>query len=69
MLDSSNNILPPESEGIERGGREKPSGRDQNAVEEAQKADVLAYPNDAFGNEEHAEVKYKVLKWWYDIPF
>lgn len=23
---------------------------------------------DAFGNEEHAEVKYKVLSWWY-VPY
>lgn len=22
---------------------------------------------DAFGDEEHAQVKYKVLKWWYDM--
>lgn len=22
-------------------------------------------PQDAFGDEENAEVKYKVLKWWY----
>lgn len=23
------------------------------------------YKQDAFGNEEFAEVKYKVMKWWY----
>ena len=40
---------------------------DDNAVDETQKADVLPYPQDAFGNEELAEVRYKTLKWWYDI--
>jgi hypothetical protein len=27
--------------------------------------DVPKYRQDAFGDEEFAEVKYKVLKWWY----
>lgn len=26
---------------------------------------ILPYAEDAFGNEEFAEVKYKVLSWWY----
>lgn len=31
----------------------------------------LTQPDDPFGNEENAEVKYKTLKWWYvacDLP-
>ncbi|PLB55240.1 hypothetical protein P170DRAFT_399243 [Aspergillus steynii IBT 23096] len=43
---------------------EKQPERDQSTVEGVQKAEVLPYLEDAFGNEEHAEVKYKVLKWW-----
>jgi hypothetical protein len=27
--------------------------------------DIPQYRQDAFGDEEFAEVKYKVLKWWY----
>lgn len=30
--------------------------------------DVPPYRQDAFGDEEFAEVKYKVLKWWYVLP-
>jgi hypothetical protein len=26
---------------------------------------ALEYKQDAFGNEEFAEVKYKIMKWWY----
>lgn len=32
---------------------------------ELEKADPAPLRQDAFGDEEHAEVKYKVLKWWY----
>lgn len=28
-------------------------------------ANTPEYKQDAFGNEEFAEVKYKVMKWWY----
>ena len=31
------------------------------------KANVQPPNQDAFGNEEFAEVKYKVLKWWYAV--
>lgn len=34
---------------------------------EDQKGQVDPYPQDAFGNEEHAEVRYKVLTWWYAV--
>ena len=27
--------------------------------------DIPEYKQDAFGNEEFAEVKYKIMKWWY----
>ncbi|OJJ53546.1 hypothetical protein ASPSYDRAFT_187757 [Aspergillus sydowii CBS 593.65] len=33
------------------------------AIDE-QKAESIPYRQDAFGDESHAEVKYKVLKWW-----
>ncbi|KAK5806407.1 hypothetical protein VI817_000665 [Penicillium citrinum] len=32
-----------------------------------QKPDPTPQRQDAFGNEELAEVKYKVLKWWYVV--
>lgn len=32
---------------------------------ELEKPDPAPLRQDAFGDEEHAEVKYKVLKWWY----
>lgn len=35
-----------------------------DAIEETKK-DADPSDQDAFGNEEFAEVKYKVLKWWY----
>lgn len=38
-----------------------PSGID------VQKGESAPYPQDAFGDEEGAEIKYKVLKWWYGI--
>lgn len=38
-----------------------PSGID------VQKAESAPYPQDVFGDEEGAEIKYKVLKWWYEI--
>lgn len=31
---------------------------------EKEKLGTPAYNQDAFGNEEYAEVKYKVLRWW-----
>jgi hypothetical protein len=34
-----------------------------------QKAESMPYRQDAFGDESHAEVKYKVLKWWYGLQF
>lgn len=27
--------------------------------------EIPPYMQDAFGDEEHAEIKYKTLKWWY----
>jgi len=38
-------------------------GTDLNDPEKS--LDVPQYRQDAFGDEEFAEVKYKVLKWWY----
>lgn len=42
-------------------------GNEGNSHEQAQKGKVDPYPQDAFGNEEHAEVQYKVLTWWYAL--
>ena len=33
-------------------------------TDDMKKTDYNPADNDAFGNEEYAEVKYKVLKWW-----
>lgn len=39
-------------------------------VGEIEKPDLTPQRQDAFGDEEFAEVKYKVLKWWYESrPF
>lgn len=38
-----------------------------DAIESEKKLDQTPQRQDAFGDEEHAEVKYKVLKWWYVI--
>lgn len=34
---------------------------------EVEKHDPTPPRQDAFGDEEHAEVKYKVLTWWYVV--
>lgn len=34
-------------------------------IEELEKPDLGPQRQDAFGDEENAEIKYKVLKWWY----
>ncbi|KAL4749576.1 hypothetical protein BDW72DRAFT_213994 [Aspergillus terricola var. indicus] len=43
---------------------EKKQPENESAHEEAQKAQVLPYSEDAFGSEEHAEIQYKILTWW-----
>lgn len=43
---------------------DSPPGVHFDAVDEA-KTGADPSNQDAFGNEEFAEVKYKVLKWWY----
>jgi len=46
----------------------RPSGNDVILYEkdlELEKPDPVPLRQDAFGDEEHAEVKYKVLEWWY----
>ena len=43
-------------------GHEKRLPADQSSFEDEKKYD--APPADAFGDEAHAEVKYKTLKWW-----
>jgi hypothetical protein len=34
---------------------------------EIEKPDLTPPRQDAFGDEEHAEIKYKVLEWWYVV--
>lgn len=45
---------------------EKEVSTKQSSLEIGENKDfALHQTQDAFGNEEFAEVKYKVLKWWY----
>jgi hypothetical protein len=42
------------------------ASRDASLAEDEKKYDTTpAYKQDAFGDESNAEVKYKVMKWWY----
>jgi hypothetical protein len=34
---------------------------------EIEKPDLTPHRQYAFGDEEHAEIKYKVLEWWYIV--
>ena len=46
----------------------KNTGPDEiSAIDDKKDDQIPAYQQDAFGNEEFAEVKYKVLKWWYAL--
>lgn len=43
---------------------------DASIAEDEKKYDATpAYRQDAFGDESNAEVKYKVMKWWYALIF
>lgn len=42
-----------------------PGWANTDATDVEEKPDPTPQRQDAFGNEEFAEVKYKVLKWWY----
>lgn len=46
---------------------EKPAADEASNGIDVQKAETVPYPQDVFGDEEGAEVKYKVLKWWYGL--
>ena len=56
---------------LETGQEGKPKKEDTYAGIDFQKAETSPYRQDEFGDEEHAEVKYKILKWWYGMlnPF
>lgn len=47
-------------------GTEKPEdkNKDQGSMRDA---NATPYRQDAFGNEESAEVRYKTLEWWYGL--
>ncbi|KKK19958.1 hypothetical protein P175DRAFT_09771 [Aspergillus ochraceoroseus IBT 24754] len=44
--------------------QEKNLAADESSLYMDEKSAIPPYPQDAFGDEEFAEVKYKVLKWW-----
>lgn len=50
---------------LETGQEEKQKIEDPTLPDDIQKAETAPYRQDVFGDEEHAEVKYKTLKWWY----
>lgn len=50
---------------LEIGQEEKQKTEDPALPNDIQKAETAPYRQDVFGDEEHAEVKYKTLKWWY----
>ncbi|KAL4786870.1 transmembrane amino acid transporter protein-domain-containing protein [Aspergillus varians] len=62
----SNNFRAPQpaTADIENNQSEKKSQDDWPMALDVLKAEVIPYRQDIFGDEEHAEVKYKVLKWW-----
>lgn len=41
----------------------------RNPDDEEKVNDKKALPEDVFGDEENAEIKYKVLSWWYVALF
>ncbi|KAJ5218171.1 uncharacterized protein N7498_000270 [Penicillium cinerascens] len=54
-----------QAEDMEASSRPKSIDLDPVDLESDEKSNIApAYKQDAFGNEEFAEVKYKVLKWW-----
>ncbi|KAA8650817.1 uncharacterized protein ATNIH1004_003506 [Aspergillus tanneri] len=56
-------ITPPTTN-LETGQEEKPGTNHASIGIDEQKGETTAYRQDVFGDEEFAEVKYKVLKWW-----
>lgn len=62
---------PPTTIDLETGHHDKQAVPDQVFMPMDEKKEDLtpAYPQDAFGNEEFAEVKYKTLRWWYEHTF
>ncbi|KAL3490543.1 amino acid transporter [Aspergillus germanicus] len=53
----------PPASGVEAAPEAKLPEREEDNVE-SNKASIMPYPQDVFGDEEHAEVRYKVLTWW-----
>ena len=51
--------LPPSNPEVE------PAQQTEDLYGEIEKQEHTEQRQDAFGDEEHAEIKYKVLKWWY----
>jgi len=50
---------------LEAGQEDKQKIQDPPFPDDIQKAETAPYRQDVFGDEEHAEIKYKTLKWWY----
>ncbi|BCR86917.1 uncharacterized protein ACHE_30904A [Aspergillus chevalieri] len=49
---------------LEAGQEDKQKIQDPPFPDDIQKAETAPYRQDVFGDEEHAEIKYKTLKWW-----
>lgn len=55
-----------QTEDMEVVSRQNSMSSDPIDLESDEKSNITpVYKQDAFGDEEFAEVKYKVLKWWY----
>ncbi|KAL4956121.1 transmembrane amino acid transporter protein-domain-containing protein [Aspergillus filifer] len=61
--EASYTAQPPNSD-IESSQMEKAHEEDAGMPIDDQEAESMPYRQDVFGDEEHAEVKYKVLTWW-----
>jgi hypothetical protein len=57
-------IMRPQIVHIEPTNAETGHGIDADSLNGQRKSDPTSQRQDAFGDEELAEVKYKVLRWW-----
>ncbi|KAL4914755.1 transmembrane amino acid transporter protein-domain-containing protein [Aspergillus aurantiobrunneus] len=64
MASHPSDIAQPANHDIESSRTEKIHEENAGMAVDEQKAESVPYRQDVFGDEEHAEVRYKVLKWW-----
>lgn len=57
--------VPAEAVDVENARQRSANGQAVEFEPENKLNDIPEYKQDAFGNEEFAEVKYKIMKWWY----